>query len=633
MRRSLRDRTDSIVVTPQDTPIDPAYSETGDSAEEHAYFNTNTHKFESSFRSIRGHERAPLAPRLFDMRRNSGTEQLYHHRLAEEQQATTMYDSDIEMRELVPEQQELALIEDTLSLLLGVSGRYVSFRHKPHSTRWRHFMPIEDALIAPMWVSSTLAQMANKVLPLVLMHKRVEYFTAVYARRQAGVVNQALCAAIQTILKDYYALVFTLETLARTSTSTSPYTLQQLWYHVYPSMQTFERLVHLIDAIQAKDLPQEKKPTSEDTTDHRAEGFNTLIDKKSNSGESEGGPRAHFEDDDLASSADESDYEEDEPSEKFIVRGGYTLNVISDLIKLRGGDAATRRMYEFLLSKASVPFLHMLKHWLHTGELEDSRPGNPGEEFMVASVSDGVAARTFIDTESVGDLDSSAPPGSRKLGFVSVSELTPAFLHPYSDKILRTGEYLNILRACGVDLRALDILSDSAPTPTQNSRGNVSIGSGVSVPKIRPAEAMSSATAELYSQQFNMQPNDQMMDEDMCSEDEQEEETTLLNDWLNPQILMRGIDQAHLRANQALLDILLKDNKLMDYVGAIKRYLLFEKSDFLTHFLDLAKLEMSRQPKDISANRLQSFLDIALLNPASVSHDDPLKDIVKVSME
>ncbi|KAJ2030086.1 gamma tubulin complex Spc97/GCP2 subunit Alp4 [Coemansia sp. S142-1] len=35
----------------------------------------------------------------------------------------------------------------------------------------------------------------------------------------------------------------------------------------------------------------------------------------------------------------------------------------------------------------------------------------------------------------------------------------------------------------------------------------------------------------------------------------------------------------------------------------------------------------------MSANRLQSFLDIALLNPASVSHDDPLKDIVKVSLE
>ncbi|KAJ2217246.1 gamma tubulin complex Spc97/GCP2 subunit Alp4 [Coemansia sp. RSA 487] len=628
MRRSLRDRTNSTAFTPQDTFGEPTHSEAGDSAEEHAYFNTNNHQFESSFRSIRGRERAPLAPRLLDMRRNSGTEQLY--RIAEEQQATNMYDSDIEMRELLPEQQELAIIEDILSLLLGISGRYISFRHKPHSTRWRHPMPIEDALIAPMWINSTLAQMANKVLPLVLMHKRVEYFTAVYARRQAGVVNQALCAAIQTILKDYYSLVFTLETLARTSTNTSPYTLQQLWYHVYPSMQTFERLVHLIDEIQAKDLPQEKK-TPEDTAAHQDDGFDTLADKKSNSGaEDRAGTHP---DDDVASSVDDSDYEDDGPSEKFIVRGGYTLNVISDMIKLRGGDAATRRMYEFLLSKASVPFLHMLKHWLHTGELEDSRPGNPGEEFMVASVNDGVAARTFVDTEAVGDPDSKSPPGRRRLGFVSVSELTPVFLRPYSVKILRTGEYLNILRACGVDLRALDILSDSEAATVQNTRHNDSISASILVPSVRPAEAMSSATAELYTQQFSMQPGDQMMDEDMCNEDDQEEGAALLNDWLNPQILMRGIDQAYLRANQALLDILLKDNKLMDYMGAIKRYLLFEKSDFLTHFLDLAKFEMNRQPKDMSASRLQSFLDIALLNPASVSHDDPLKDIVKVSME
>ncbi|KAJ1902612.1 gamma tubulin complex Spc97/GCP2 subunit Alp4 [Coemansia sp. IMI 209127] len=628
MRRSLRDRTDSIVFTPQDTPGEPAYSETGDSAEEHTYFNTNTHKFESSFLGIRGRERAPLAPRLFDAHRSSGSDQLY--RISEEQQATNMYDSDIEMRELLPEQQELAIIEDTLSLLLGVSGRYVSFRHKPHSAKWRHPMPIEDALIAPMWINSTLAQMANKVLPLVLMHKRVEYFTSVYARRQAGVVNQALCAAIQTILKDYYSLVFTLETLVRTSTNTSPYTLQQMWYHVYPSMQTFERLVHLIDEIQAKDLPQEKK-TPEDTATHQTEGFNTVADKRYNLG-SDGEAGAHT-DDDLASSADESDYEEDEPTEKFIVRGGYTLNIISDLIKLRGGDAATRRMYEFLLSKASVPFLHMLKHWMHTGELEDSKPGNPGEEFMVASVNDGVAARTFVDTETVGDPDSRSPPGRRRLGFVSVSELTPVFLRLYSDNILRTGEYLNILRACGVDLRTLDILSDSVTAPAQNTEPNESINTGMPAPRIRPAEVMSSATAELYTQQFNMQPGAQMMDEDISNEDDQEEETALLNDWLNPQTLARGIDQAYHRANQALLNILLKDSKLMDYMGAIKRYLLFEKSDFLTHFLDLAKFEMSRQPKDMSINRLQSFLDIALLNPASVSHDDPLKDIVKVTME
>ncbi|KAJ2519048.1 gamma tubulin complex Spc97/GCP2 subunit Alp4 [Coemansia sp. RSA 1939] len=635
MRHSLRSRADSIVFTPQDAHGAPTHSETGDSAEEQPYFNTNYHQFESSFRTIRGRERAPLAPRLFDMRRVSGVkpnpEQLY--RVAEEQQATNIYDSEVELRELPPEQQELAIIEDILSLMLGVSGRYISFRHKPHSTKWRHPMLIEDALIAPMWINSTLAQMANKVLSLVLMHKRVEYFTAVYARRQAGVVNQALCAAIQTVLKDYYALVFTLETLVRTSTDTSPYTLQQLWYHVYPSTQTFERLTHLIGEIQAKDLPQEKK-TPEESNNSQGDGFASLVDKNANP-EAQARNVARFadDDDDFASSADESDYEEDEPSEKFVVRGGYTLNVISDMIKMRGGDAATRRMYEFLLSKASVPFLQMLKHWLHTGELEDNKPGSPGEEFMVASVSDGVAARTFVDSEAMIGSDTRSPPGQRKLGFISISELTPAFLRPYSVKILRTGEYLNILRACGVDLRALDILSDSASALTLDAKLSESTSVGVPVPRIRPAEVMSSATAELYSQQLSMRSSEQIADEDMCNEDEQEEETALLNDWLNPQTLMRGIDQAYLRANQALLDILLKDSKLMDYMGAVKRYLLFEKSDFLTHFLDLAKFEMNRQAKDMSANRLQSFLDIALLNPASVAHDDPLKDIVKVSME
>ncbi|KAI9501023.1 Spc98 family-domain-containing protein [Coemansia spiralis] len=625
VRRAKRERADSIVFTPQSTFGEPTHSEAGNSAEEPAYFSTKHHQFESSFRSIRGRERAPLAMRLWDMRGAARQSMENPFNNPDEQQATNMYDSEVETRSLPAEQQELAIIEDILSLLLGVSGRYISFRYGPHSSKWRNQMPIGDALIAPMWISSTLAQMANKILLLVLMHKRIEYFTTVYARRQAGVVNQALCAAIHVVLKDYYSFVFTLETLVRTSTDTHPYTLQQLWYHLYPSMQTFERVMRLIDEIQAKDLPQAKK-APEGTTPHpEDDGYTLDVNKRSDS-------EAAMADDHDGNSTDGSDFEqEDEPSEQFIVRGGYTLNIISGMIKTRGGDAATRRLYEFLLSKASVPFLQMLKHWLHTGELEESKPGNPGGEFMVASDNEGSTAKTFVGSKSSDDLDLESPPTNRRLGFISIDELTPAFLRPYSVKILRTGEYLNILRACGVDLRSLDKIPDTESLSLQ-SAGSEFPGDSASKPSIRPGEAMSQATAELYSMQYHLQSSNQIQNEEFCSEDNIEE-ATLLKDWLNPQTLMRGIDQAYLRANQALLNILLKDGRMMAYMGAIKHYLLFEKSDFLTHFLDLAKFEMNRKSKDMSANRLQSFLDLALLNPASVSHDDPLKDIVRISVE
>ncbi|KAJ2789424.1 gamma tubulin complex Spc97/GCP2 subunit Alp4, partial [Coemansia guatemalensis] len=256
------------------------------------------------------------------------------------------------------------------------------------------------------------------------------------------------------------------------------------------------------------------------------------------------------------------------------------------MIRLRGGDASTKQLYELLLTKASAPFLQMLDHWLRTGELEDAKPGSPGGEFMVARRADDVATQSFIGTEASGnEFGNSSSGDTQHIAFVSVPDLTPAFLRPYAEKIVRTGEYLNILRACGVDLRTLD---------------NPDIGS---------------------------------LSLDGSGEQSQQRRESELGGLLNQQQLMRRIDQAYLRANQALLDILFKDGQMMAYMGAVKRYLLFETSDFLTHFLDQAKFEMNRRPKDMSTNRLQSFLDLALLNPASVSHDDPLKDIVKVTME
>ncbi|KAJ2358994.1 gamma tubulin complex Spc97/GCP2 subunit Alp4 [Coemansia sp. RSA 2618] len=588
LRRSQRERADSVSFTPQDSYGRPTLSEASNSGDEMAYFSTEHHQFESSFRSVRGRERAPLAPRLQDMRIAAHAQDGAHD--VEEPQSNS-YDNDVENQALQPEKQELAIIEDILSLLIGVSGRYISFRHAVHSTDWRLPLSIEDALIAPMWISPTLAQMANKILPLVLMHRRIEYFTTTYAQRQAGVVNQALCAAIRTVLKDYYTTISTLENLERTSIDTSPYTLQKMWLHLYPQMQIFERLVHLVDAIQEMDLPRQDSGPAE-AIQREDDGFGTLADKH-NLGSDSGDPLPN--DDGMAESEySDGDDEPREIKEMFVVRGGHTLNIISGLIQRRGGESATRQLYEFLLTKASVPFLEMLGHWLRTGELEDSKAERPGGEFMVASDNDGVSARTFIGAEYIDDVDSQLQRDTRRLGFVSVPKLTPAFLLPYATKIVRTGEYLNILRACGVDLRILDQPGSRSMAPGDGGGG-----------------AAANALAR---------PEQAAGDGEMSG-------------LLNPQQLMRQTDQAYLRANQALLDILFKDGKMMEYMGAAKRYYLFEKSDFLTHFLDLAKAEMNRKPQDISTRRLQSFLDLALLNPASVSHDDPLKDIVRVSLE
>ncbi|KAJ2721509.1 gamma tubulin complex Spc97/GCP2 subunit Alp4 [Coemansia sp. Benny D115] len=608
-RRLKRERADSVSFSPQDIMYGvPTHSaETPGSVTDDIgpYFSTKHQQFESSFRNPRGRERAPLNTRLWDMQ---GAVQL-ERPVADPQNAH--YDNDVEMQPLAVELQELAIIEDILSLTMGFSGRYISFRYPAQSRVWRTALSVSVGLVVPSWINPTLQLMAEKIMPLALMHRRVKYFVSTYSQRQAGVVNQALCAAIDTVVKDFYTQITTLENLARTSTESDPYTLQQLWCHLYPSVQTFERLVHLINDILEKDLPPQL-PAEPRRVKKTQRWNNDVAAAAGGDGGSQDGEVANIAEDGMPDTDseynDEDDRDEDDddseddangmnrfPDERFVVRGGYTLNVISEMIKLRGGDLSTRQLYEFLLTKASVPFMQMLSHWLNTGELDDGRSDMQGE-FMVTRHGSSLGARAFVDSDAVDDFaGKSMMPNADGLSYESVPERTPVFLRPHADKIVRTGAYLNTLRSCGVDLRALPSSPEQTPLSPTGSTMSVATGDGTAFRV--PGDAPSGL--------------------------------------LHPHMLMREIDQAYLRANHALLGILFRDGRVMDYLQAVKHYLLFEKSDFLTHFLDLANAdaEVSRQQPDMEASRLQSLLDLALLNPASVSHDDPLRDTVKVVAE
>jgi gamma-tubulin complex component 2 len=64
----------------------------------------------------------------------------------------------------------------------------------------------------------------------------------------------------------------------------------------------------------------------------------------------------------------------------------------------------------------------------------------------------------------------------------------------------------------------------------------------------------------------------------------------------------------------------------------MKRYYLLDQSDFFTHFLDLASSELKRPSKEVSLTKLQSFMDLALRNPSSVTANDIFKEDLKVDM-
>ncbi|GMP21773.1 hypothetical protein CsSME_00000065 [Camellia sinensis var. sinensis] len=64
---------------------------------------------------------------------------------------------------------------------------------------------------------------------------------------------------------------------------------------------------------------------------------------------------------------------------------------------------------------------------------------------------------------------------------------------------------------------------------------------------------------------------------------------------------------------------------LMGKLRSIKHYLLLDQGDFLVHFMDIARDELLKKPDEISVEKLQSLLDLALRTTAAAAdpcHED-----------
>ncbi|CAA0837124.1 Gamma-tubulin complex component 2 [Striga hermonthica] len=78
-------------------------------------------------------------------------------------------------------------------------------------------------------------------------------------------------------------------------------------------------------------------------------------------------------------------------------------------------------------------------------------------------------------------------------------------------------------------------------------------------------------------------------------------------------------------ASGELLNLIKEKYDLMGKLRSIKHYLLLDQGDFLVHFMDIAREELMKKPDEISAEKLQSLLDLALRSTAAVAdpcHED-----------
>ena len=120
-----------------------------------------------------------------------------------------------------------------------------------------------------------------------------------------------------------------------------------------------------------------------------------------------------------------------EEAEKL--KGGALLNTIFKSM-LAASDAIHKKLFTFLLEKASVPYLDMLSKWIYFGEIED-----PYEEFLVKE-------RRELSKENLHK-DFNDKYWDQRFEFREAQ--IPLFLQKLTAKVLFTGKYLNVIRECG----------------------------------------------------------------------------------------------------------------------------------------------------------------------------------------
>ena len=95
---------------------------------------------------------------------------------------------------------------------------------------------------------------------------------------------------------------------------------------------------------------------------------------------------------------------------------------------------------------------------------------------------------------------------------------------------------------------------------------------------------------------------------------------------------LENVNSAYAFANSSLLTLLLTTHALPARLRSLKHYFFLDRSEFLSHFLELSSSELKKPAKSVNVGKLQSLLDIVLRQPGSVAAEDPFKEDVKVVM-
>ncbi|KMZ10638.1 gamma-tubulin complex component 2 homolog isoform X2 [Drosophila simulans] len=115
-------------------------------------------------------------------------------------------------------------------------------------------------------------------------------------------------------------------------------------------------------------------------------------------------------------------------------RDAEVLTFLHERIKRLEGNNDAQKLIIGLVRKAAKPYMRMLQLWIQKGVIVDRH-----QEFLV------------VDNEVIhrDELPEHYSDDYWERRYTLRDERIPSFLAKYSDKILRTGKYLNVIRQCG----------------------------------------------------------------------------------------------------------------------------------------------------------------------------------------
>lgn len=139
--------------------------------------------------------------------------------------------------------QELIVIDDLLSVLVGIEGRYISIKR----VRGK-----EDKFSFQVDASMDLAlqELSKRIFPLCESFMLINQFVESRSQFNNGLVNHAFAAALRALLLDYQAMVAQLEHQFRLGRLS----LQGLWFYCQPMMGSMQALSIVIQKASANNF-------------------------------------------------------------------------------------------------------------------------------------------------------------------------------------------------------------------------------------------------------------------------------------------------------------------------------------------------------------------------------------------